>query len=132
MLNDTVELYSPQQFRLVDRKANMINVAGKRSSLSFLNATLTGLPGVVDGVFCVPERGRRGGTSGGVCGGPCAGPRRHSGRIAPASGFGVPAAPRRVCRCLPRDGNGKILARTVQALIASIWPGATDMHAIER
>jgi acyl-coenzyme A synthetase/AMP-(fatty) acid ligase len=56
MLNDTVELYSPQQFRLVDRKANMINVAGKRSSLSFLNAVLTGLPGVVDGVFCARAR----------------------------------------------------------------------------
>jgi len=42
------------RFRLVDRSSNLINVVGKRSSLDFLNQVLQGLPGVLDGVFCVP------------------------------------------------------------------------------
>lgn len=125
MLNDTVELYSPQQFRLVDRKANMINVAGKRSSLTFLNNTLTSLPGVVDGMFCVPERG-----SGEEVerlavfvvaptldrAAILAGLRQHLDSV---------FLPRHVVfvDSLPRDGNGKILARTVQALIASHLAG---------
>ena len=120
MLNDTVELFSPQHFRLVDRKANMINVAGKRSSLSFLNAVLTGLPGVVDGVYCVPERG-----SDEVVerlavfvvapvldkAAILAGLRQHLDSV---------FLPRQIVfvDALPRDGNGKILARTLQELIA--------------
>ncbi len=55
VLNDVVELLSPTAFRLIDRNANMVNIAGKRSSLAFLNHVITGLPGVVDGVFCLPE-----------------------------------------------------------------------------
>jgi acyl-coenzyme A synthetase/AMP-(fatty) acid ligase len=54
-LNDAVELTGPRSFRLVDRHANLINIVGKRSSLSFLNQLLCGIEGVEDGVFCLPE-----------------------------------------------------------------------------
>lgn len=54
-LNDMVDLVSASRFKLIDRNANMINIVGKRSSLSFLNHILTSLPGVRDGVFCLPE-----------------------------------------------------------------------------
>ncbi|MFC3533864.1 AMP-binding protein [Vogesella facilis] len=124
MLNDTVELYSPQRFRLVDRKANMINVAGKRSSLSFLNATLTSLPGVVDGVFCVPERNGSGEVErlaafvvapGLERAAILAGLRQHVDSV---------FLPRHVVfvDSLPRDGNGKILASTLQALMTQHLP----------
>jgi acyl-coenzyme A synthetase/AMP-(fatty) acid ligase len=42
------------RFKLVDRSSNLINVVGKRSSLGFLNEVLQSVPGVQDGVFCVP------------------------------------------------------------------------------
>lgn len=53
-LHDLVELEEGGRFRLIDRSSNLINVVGKRSSLGFLNQVLQGLPGVQDGVFCVP------------------------------------------------------------------------------
>lgn len=54
-LNDVLELIGPSQFRLLGRSSDMVNVAGKRSSLAYLNQVITGLPGVQDGVFCLPE-----------------------------------------------------------------------------
>ncbi|WP_174875452.1 AMP-binding protein [Vogesella oryzae] len=124
MLNDTIELFSRERFRLVDRKANMINVAGKRSSLSFLNATLTALPGVVDGVFCVPERGGDGEVE-----------RLAAFVVAPGLDRAQILAglrqhidtvflPRHVVfvDSLARDGNGKVLASTLQGLIAQHIP----------
>lgn len=54
-LNDLVQLLDPTRFRLLGRHADMINVAGKRSSLAFLNHVLTSLPGVRDGAFCLPH-----------------------------------------------------------------------------
>jgi acyl-coenzyme A synthetase/AMP-(fatty) acid ligase len=54
-LNDVLELLGPARFRLVDRAANLINIVGKRTSLGHLNHLLTQIPGVHDGVFCLPE-----------------------------------------------------------------------------
>ena len=119
MLNDMIALLSPTTFRLLDRKANMVNVAGKRSSLSFLNATLAALPGVEDAVFCVPP----GGTDTDVG-------RLAAFVVAPTldrktilTGLRAHLDPVFLPRpivfvpALPRDGNGKILARTLSALI---------------
>lgn len=54
VLHDLIEPLGGGCFRLVDRSSNLINVVGKRSSLGLLNQLLQGLPGVLDGVFCVP------------------------------------------------------------------------------
>ena len=51
VLNDRVELLSSTRFRLIDRKASTVNVAGKRSSLAFSERGIVRLPGVKDGVF---------------------------------------------------------------------------------
>lgn len=56
-LNDVVELVSPSRFRLIGRNSDMINIVGKRNSLAFLNHVITSLPGVHDGVFCLPDNG---------------------------------------------------------------------------
>jgi acyl-CoA synthetase (AMP-forming)/AMP-acid ligase II len=62
-LNDVLELYPPtadepdaQRFTLLGRVADMVNVAGKRTSLSYLNLQLNAIEGVVDGAFFWPEQ----------------------------------------------------------------------------
>lgn len=43
------------RFLLHGRHADLVNIAGKRSSLAYLNHQLNAIPGVVDGVFLLPE-----------------------------------------------------------------------------
>ena len=54
-LQDNIELESETAFRLVGRKADMVNIAGKRGSLGNLNQKLKAIEGVDDGVFITPE-----------------------------------------------------------------------------
>ncbi|MGA8707394.1 MAG: AMP-binding protein [Steroidobacteraceae bacterium] len=54
-LADVIELEDAQHFLLHGRTADMVNVAGKRSSISYLNHQLGGIPGVADGAFFVRE-----------------------------------------------------------------------------
>jgi len=56
-LSDFIELEADGDFRLLGRVADLINIAGKRSSLAYLNHQLTSIPGVRDGTFVVPEAG---------------------------------------------------------------------------
>jgi acyl-coenzyme A synthetase/AMP-(fatty) acid ligase len=44
-----------ERFLLGGRLADLVNIAGKRSSLSYLTHQLTAIEGVVDGVFFFPE-----------------------------------------------------------------------------
>jgi acyl-coenzyme A synthetase/AMP-(fatty) acid ligase len=53
-LLDEIELVGPGRFRLGGRAADLVDVAGKRTSIAHLNALLLGVPGVRDGVFFVP------------------------------------------------------------------------------
>lgn len=55
LLNDVLELSSPRQFRVLGRSADLVKVAGKRTSLGALNAALLTAPGVRDGSFWVPD-----------------------------------------------------------------------------
>ena len=50
-LGDRVELTGDEEFRLLGRTEDLVNIAGKRSSFAYLNHLLTSIPGVVDGVF---------------------------------------------------------------------------------
>lgn len=54
-LNDVIQLRSAHEFSLHGRLADLVNVAGKRTSLANLNHKLNGIDGVVDGVFFMPE-----------------------------------------------------------------------------
>ena len=56
-MHDLIEPLGGGDFRLHGRSADMVNVAGKRSSLAHLNHQLCSIPGVVDGAFFAPERG---------------------------------------------------------------------------
>ena len=120
LINDMVELDTPTRFRLIDRKAGMINVAGKRSSLSFLNAIITSLPGVGDAVFCVPEHvaGSDAGAAGGFVVAPGLSRAEGAGRFARTCRSGVSATASGVRSSICHDGNGKIQA-AAQQLIAT-------------
>ncbi len=54
-LNDIVRVLNEQQFLLLGRKSDLINLAGKRMSLANLNHKLNEIKGVVDGVFIMPD-----------------------------------------------------------------------------
>ncbi len=54
-LADELELLNAEQFLLHGRTADLINIAGKRSSLGYLNHQLNALPGVLDGAFFMPD-----------------------------------------------------------------------------
>jgi acyl-coenzyme A synthetase/AMP-(fatty) acid ligase len=50
-LCDVLELTGPDTFLLHGRVADLVNIAGKRSSLGYLNHQLNSIPGVLDGAF---------------------------------------------------------------------------------
>lgn len=54
-LNDIIELTTDGRFLLHGRQQDLINIAGKRSSLSSLNYHLNSIAGVIDGAFYMPE-----------------------------------------------------------------------------
>ena len=54
-LHDVVELIGPDRFLLLGRSADLVNIAGKRSSLAFLTHQLTTIPGVLDGAYFMPD-----------------------------------------------------------------------------
>jgi acyl-coenzyme A synthetase/AMP-(fatty) acid ligase len=52
---DVLEITAADRFLLHGRLSDLVNIAGKRSSLSYLNHQLNAIPGVVDGAFFVRE-----------------------------------------------------------------------------
>jgi acyl-coenzyme A synthetase/AMP-(fatty) acid ligase len=57
LLADVIELRDPNHFVLHGRTADLVNIAGKRTSLAHLNFHLNSIEGVKDGAFVMPEDG---------------------------------------------------------------------------
>lgn len=55
LLADELDLLEDGRFRLLGRRADMVKLGGRRASLAGLNRILTGLDGVRDGIFVVPD-----------------------------------------------------------------------------
>lgn len=55
LLADMIELRSEGTFFLHGRTADLVNIAGKRTSLTHLNFHLNSIAGVRDGAFVMPE-----------------------------------------------------------------------------
>ena len=60
-LSDLIELQADRQFLLHGRHADLINIAGKRTSLAYLNHQLLAIEGVDDGAFFMPDEPAEGG-----------------------------------------------------------------------
>jgi acyl-coenzyme A synthetase/AMP-(fatty) acid ligase len=54
VLADVLEVVDAETFRLLGRSNDIVNVAGKRSSIGHLNFHLNSIEGVIDGAFWVP------------------------------------------------------------------------------
>jgi acyl-coenzyme A synthetase/AMP-(fatty) acid ligase len=54
-VSDVLEMRGAGQFLLHGRLADMVNIAGKRSSIGYLNHQLNAIPGVIDGAYFVRE-----------------------------------------------------------------------------
>lgn len=54
-LSDTLELTGHNSFRLLGRNCDMVNIAGKRTSLSYLNNILKRIPEIGDAIFFIPS-----------------------------------------------------------------------------
>jgi acyl-coenzyme A synthetase/AMP-(fatty) acid ligase len=55
VLSDVIELVGGNGFLLHGRTADLVNIAGKRTSLANLNYHLNSIPGVRDGAFVIPQ-----------------------------------------------------------------------------
>jgi acyl-coenzyme A synthetase/AMP-(fatty) acid ligase len=54
-VGDILEVTGADRFLLRGRVADLVNIAGKRSSLAYLDHQLTSIPGVIDGAFFLRE-----------------------------------------------------------------------------
>jgi acyl-coenzyme A synthetase/AMP-(fatty) acid ligase len=54
-LTDIIEIKGAHSFELIGRSQDMVNIAGKRSSLTYLNTILRSIPGLREGVFFSPS-----------------------------------------------------------------------------
>jgi 3-hydroxymyristoyl/3-hydroxydecanoyl-(acyl carrier protein) dehydratase len=55
VLDDHYEFLDESHFLLLGRSSDTLNIAGKRTSLAYLNQQLNSIPGVEDGAFLIPE-----------------------------------------------------------------------------
>ena len=55
LLGDVIEILPAGRFALRGRTADLVNVAGKRSSIAYLDYQLTAIPGVIDGAFFLSQ-----------------------------------------------------------------------------
>jgi acyl-coenzyme A synthetase/AMP-(fatty) acid ligase len=60
LLGDVIELLGRSRFRLHGRTSDLVNVAGKRTSLAHLNYHLNSIDGVRDGAFVMPDEDGKG------------------------------------------------------------------------
>jgi len=115
-LADVLQLEDARHFQLLGRANDLIHVAGKRSSLAFLNFQLNRLPGIDDGCFWMPDEVVEGVVR------PVAfvvAPALSAARvIAGLRGLLEPAfVPRKIVHvdALPREATGKLTAQSLRA-----------------
>jgi acyl-coenzyme A synthetase/AMP-(fatty) acid ligase len=130
-LGDMIELLDAGGFLLQGRSADLVNIAGKRSSLAYLSHQLTAIPGVIDGVYFVHEQTRA--SLAGVT-------RLAAMAVAPGlDAPGILAAlreridpvflprPLLLVGQLPRNDTGKLPQRVLTALAAQLAVAAPEL-----
>ena len=134
-LCDVLEQSGDDGFILHGRTADLVNIAGKRSSFGYLNAQLNAIPGVQDGVFFLRESDH-----GGITGIP----RLAAAVVAPTLSAATLMRhlrrridpvflprPLVIVERLPRNATGKLPQQALQAL-ADRRPHRTAQTATQR
>jgi len=120
LLGDVIELLGPDRALLHGRTADLVNIAGKRTSLAYLNYHLNSVEGVHDGAFVMP--GEQGGEAVTRLMAFVVAPGLSAEAIMGALRQRIDTAflPRPLClvESLPRNETGKLLHRTVEDLVA--------------
>lgn len=120
-LSDHIDLDENNRFRLLGRSDDMVDIAGKRGSLAEINTVLLKFPGLLDGIVIFPEQSRmvarlvaivvlkEGSTKEQLK----AHFREH------LDGVFIPR-PIYIVEQLPREENGKLPRRKIEALFAKL------------
>lgn len=126
-LNDAMEPVDadPTRFLLLGRHADLVNIAGKRTSLGYLNHQLNAIPGVLDGVFLLPENGTNTASEGiQRLAALVVAPDLSSAVLMQALRERIDAIflprPLLFVDALPRNATGKLPGRAAQALLAEL------------
>jgi acyl-coenzyme A synthetase/AMP-(fatty) acid ligase len=114
---DELKPRDARRFTLHGRKANLVKIAGKRSSLEALNAALTRIEGVQDGVFYQRDGATR-------LGALVVAPGRSARELRAALRRHIDPAflprPLHLVAALPRNENGKLTRQALQELLSSL------------
>jgi acyl-coenzyme A synthetase/AMP-(fatty) acid ligase len=120
VLADVIESLDTERFLLHGRTADLVNIAGKRSSLGYLNHQLNAVPGVADGAFYMPDEDERDGITVARLMAFVVAPGMKPSAILAALRERVDAIflPRPIVllEALPRNSNGKLPREALQAL----------------
>lgn len=129
LLNDVIELRDRHTFLLHGRTADLVNIAGKRTSLANLNYHLNSIEGVLDGVFVMPEE--ESGTVARLTAFVVA-PRLSTEAVMNALRQRIDAAflPRPLCfvESLPRSATGKLPREIINQIVAALAPKGAQIQ----
>jgi len=128
-LNDIVEVYDETAFKLLGRQEDLVNIAGKRTSLAYLNHQLNAIDGVVEGVFVLPDQAetevRR---LLAVVVAPALSERQVLAALAQRLDPVFLPRPLIKVEALPRNDTGKVTRAALLALLAATRPAARSAH----
>ena len=127
-LYDVLEVTGEGRFQLHGRLTDQVNIAGKRSSLAYLNHQLNSIPGVLDGAFFHVEESRPSHTGVARIAACVVAPQLDAARLLEALCQRVDAVflprPLLFVERLPRNTTGKLPQEALRSLAA-----ARDCHA---
>lgn len=117
-LGDLLELKGPGRFLLQGRLGDLVNIAGKRNSLAYLNHQLLAIPGVRDGAFFMPEGEARDGVARLAAFAVAPGMTQAGLRSALRARIDAIFLPRPLVllESLPRNSTGKLTRETIEQL----------------
>ena len=122
ILPDVLEMTGPESFLLHGRVSDLVNIAGKRSSLAYLNHQLNSIPGVEDGAFFHAEEPRGSHTGVARVAACVVAPALDAARLLEALRERIDAVflprPLLFVARLPRNGTGKLPLAALRTLAA--------------
>jgi acyl-coenzyme A synthetase/AMP-(fatty) acid ligase len=125
VLNDVIELRDDTHFCLLGRSADMVNIAGKRSSLSYLNTIAARIPGVHDVAFYLPDGADTSGRLAAFFVAPTLDPAQILAALRPHLDPVFLPRPLVQVDALPRNATGKLPASALGALMQNHLSSAT-------